>query len=59
MWGSGDAASNASLADGVVLTTAGPWTDAVLALLRHLEKVGWTGAPRPVGSGRAADGRMR
>ena len=46
------------LSDGVVLTPVGPWTDSVLALLRHLECVGWSGAPRPVGSGRAADGRM-
>jgi hypothetical protein len=58
VWGSGDAASHAALSDGVVLTPAGPWTDTVLALLRHLERAGWPGAPRPVGSGRAADGRM-
>ncbi|WP_035850365.1 phosphotransferase [Cryptosporangium arvum] len=28
---------------------AGPWTDAVDALLRHLEQVGFRGAPRPLG----------
>ncbi|WP_199716689.1 phosphotransferase [Micromonospora musae] len=28
---------------------AGPWTDAVDALLRHLHDVGFTGAPRPLG----------
>lgn len=41
-----------------MLKPAGPWTDAVLALLRHLEAVGFAGAPRVVGSGRATDGRM-
>lgn len=28
---------------------AGPWTDAVDALLRHLHDVGFPGAPRPLG----------
>lgn len=41
-----------------MLKPAGPGTDAVLALLRHLEAVGFAGAPRVVGSGRATDGRM-
>ncbi len=32
-----------------VRRNTGPWTPAVHALLRHLEKVGFTGAPRVVG----------
>src|SRR5215469_311995 len=28
---------------------AGPWTPAVLDLLRHLERVGFNAAPRPLG----------
>ncbi|MGK5740929.1 phosphotransferase [Micromonospora sp. URMC 103] len=35
---------------------AGPWTDAVDALLRHLHDVGFPGAPRPLG--RDAQGRQ-
>jgi hypothetical protein len=57
-WGSGAACSDATLADGVVLKTSGPWAGAVIALLRHLEAVGFSGAPRVVGDGFAADGRM-
>jgi aminoglycoside phosphotransferase (APT) family kinase protein len=41
----------------VVLRQAGPWSATTLALLRHLEEVGFTGAPRVVGDGVAADGR--
>jgi GNAT superfamily N-acetyltransferase len=41
----------------VVYKAAGPWTPAVHALLRHLEAVGFTGAPRLVGPGIASDGR--
>ena len=41
----------------IVLRPSGPWTPAVLALLRHLERVGFTAAPRVVGAGRHADGR--
>ena len=41
----------------VVLRPAGPWTPTVHSLLRHLEEVGFTGAPRVVGSGFAPDGR--
>ncbi len=41
----------------MVLRRAGPWSGTVLALLRHLEKVGFTGAPRVVGSGLSDDGR--
>jgi GNAT superfamily N-acetyltransferase len=35
----------------VVIRSAKPWTPAVHALLRHLEAVGFEGAPRVVGSG--------
>jgi hypothetical protein len=50
-WGSGTQAADAVLVDGVVRKTAGPWTPAVFALLRHLEGVGFAGAPRVVGDG--------
>ena len=43
--------------DGVVYRTAGSWSLAVIALLRHLESVGFAGAPRVVGTGFAPDGR--
>ncbi|HVQ96921.1 MAG TPA: phosphotransferase [Mycobacteriales bacterium] len=56
-WGSGDHPARARLRDGVVLRPAGPWSPAVLALLRHLEAVGFDAAPRVVGTGFAADGR--
>jgi Ser/Thr protein kinase RdoA (MazF antagonist) len=41
----------------VVIRQAGPWTPAVLALLRHLEQVGFKAAPRLVGTGLDAAGR--
>ena len=41
----------------VVLRPARPWTRTVHSLLRHLEEVGFSGAPRVVGSGFAPDGR--
>jgi len=40
-----------------VIRDAGPWTPTVHSLLRHLEAVGFAGAPRLVGSGLEADGR--
>jgi hypothetical protein len=40
-----------------VLRKTGPWTPAVHSLLRHLEDVGFTGAPRLVGTGFSSDGR--
>jgi hypothetical protein len=49
--------SRASLRAGVIYRDPGSWSPAVLALLRHLERAGFTGAPRVVGSGFAADGR--
>jgi hypothetical protein len=41
----------------VVIRDTGPWTPAVHALLRHLEEVGFTAAPRLVGAGLDQDGR--
>lgn len=41
----------------VTLRPAAPWTPAVHALLRHLESVGFAGAPKVVGAGFDADGR--
>jgi hypothetical protein len=40
-----------------VLRPAGPWTPAVHALLRHLERVGFDGSPRVVGDGYDEAGR--
>ncbi len=40
----------------LVVRSAGPWAPTVHALLRHLEDVGFGGAPRVVGSGFDADG---
>jgi hypothetical protein len=40
-----------------VLRPAGPWTPAVHALLRHLERVGFRAAPRVVGDGHDDQGR--
>lgn len=57
-WGSGASPSGATLSDGVVLKPGGPWSAAVIALLRHLDEVGFSGAPKVVGDGCAADGRM-
>ncbi|MFS0701969.1 phosphotransferase [Cellulomonas sp. 179-A 4D5 NHS] len=56
-WGNGAQPSRARLRGSTVLRDAGPWSPAVVALLRHFETVGFTGAPRPVGSGFAPDGR--
>jgi hypothetical protein len=55
--GSGSRESNARLLDGVVLRQAGPWSPTVVSVLRHLEEVGFSGAPRVVGNGFADDGR--
>lgn len=41
----------------IVLRPAAPWTPTVHSLLRHLEEVGFAGAPRVVGSGFTPDGR--
>jgi hypothetical protein len=42
---------------GVVLREPRPWSHTVLALLRHLEREGFRGAPRVVGTGFDEDGR--
>ncbi|HEX9064578.1 MAG TPA: phosphotransferase [Streptosporangiaceae bacterium] len=55
--GSAGLPSRASLLAGVVYRDPGPWSPAVLALLRHLERAGFDGAPRVVGGGFAPDGR--
>jgi hypothetical protein len=39
----------------VVVRDTGPWTPAVHTLLRHLERVGFAGAPRLVGDGMDGD----
>src|SRR5260221_1593157 len=57
VWGSGAPQSKARQRAGVVYREAGPWSGAVLALLRHLENAGFAAAPRVVGSGFAAAGR--
>ena len=57
-WGSGSFPSGASRSGEVVLRESGPWTPAVLDLLRHLERVGFERAPRVVGDGYASDGRL-
>jgi hypothetical protein len=48
IWGSGTAVSKAHLRQDVVLHAAAPWSRSVMALLKHLEAVGFEGAPRPV-----------
>jgi hypothetical protein len=57
-YGSGDQIADAVLSDGVVFKKAGSWASGVIALLHHLESVGFEGAPRVVGDGYAADGRL-
>jgi hypothetical protein len=42
---------------GTVLRPAAPWTPAVHALLRHLERAGFEGAPRVIGDGYDDQGR--
>lgn len=65
--GQQDGASEARLAGGgrttvlrrgsMVFRETGPWAPAVHALLRHLERAGFDGAPRVVGAGFDAAGR--
>ncbi|WP_244563978.1 phosphotransferase [Ensifer aridi] len=42
---------------GIVVRETGPWTPAVHALLRHLQEMGFEGAPRVVGEGFDEHGR--
>ncbi len=58
VWGSGAHRPDAELVDGAVLKQPGRWSAGVIALLRHLEDVGFDGAPRVIGDGFAADGRL-
>jgi hypothetical protein len=55
--GEGGRPSKAGRRDGVVFRESGPWSGTTLALLRHLEAVGFSAAPRVMGSGVADDGR--
>jgi hypothetical protein len=48
--------SRAARSGATVRRSAGPWTGTVHALLRHLEDVGFAGAPRVVGDGFDAEG---
>jgi hypothetical protein len=50
-------ASEAHQRDRIVLRESRPWSRSVIALLKHLEQVGFEGAPRAVGDGFAPDGR--
>ena len=58
VWGSGAHRPDAELVDGAVLKQPGRWSAGVIALLRHLEDVGFDGAPRVIGDGFTADGRL-
>jgi hypothetical protein len=42
---------------GIVVRETGPWAPAVHSVLRHLEEVGFEGAPRVVGAGFDEQGR--
>lgn len=57
-WGSGTEAPDAARVRDVLLKSAGSWSPSVISLLQHLEKMGYSGSPRIVGDGYAADGRM-
>lgn len=54
--GSGTQPSRARRKRDVVVRRGGPWSFAVLALLRHYEAVGFDGAPRVVEPGLTAEG---
>jgi hypothetical protein len=47
VWGSGERPSKARRRAGVVYREAGPWSPAVLALLRHETRTGVTGTGFP------------
>lgn len=55
-WGSGSQPSKARRRGNVVVREATASSPTVLALLRHYEAVGFTGAPRVVGSGTTDEG---
>lgn len=54
---SGEKVPNAHLRDGIVLKEAGPWSASVHAFLCHLEREGFAGSPRMLGTGFEDDGR--
>jgi hypothetical protein len=53
----GGGRSTVTRSDDVVLRPSTPSSPTIIALLRHLEQVGYAYAPRIVGSGFTADGR--
>ncbi len=53
----GGGRSRVSRKGNVVLRETGPWATTVHALLRHLARLGFEGAPGVVGSGFDAQGR--
>jgi Phosphotransferase enzyme family len=54
---SGGSRTSVTLRDGVVRRAAGPWSPAVIALLQHLQDVGFEASPAVIGTGFAPDGR--
>ncbi len=46
-----------TLRDGIVYRQPAPWSESVIALLRHLEREGFEYSPRVVGTGFDTDGR--
>ena len=53
----GGGRTTVSRSGDIVLREVGPWASTVHALLRHLEAVGFEGAPRVIGSGFDDQGR--
>ncbi len=58
VWGSGARTPSATVRGDVVFKPAGPWCQAVIDLLHHLERVGFTGAPHVVEDGLDEHGRL-
>ena len=56
-WLDSDERSTVYRRGDVVLRDTGPWASSVHSFLRHLEPVGFEGAPKVVGGGIAEDGR--
>ncbi len=54
---SGGSRTSVTLRDGVVSRAAGPWSPAVISLMRHLQDVGFEASPAVIGTGFAPDGR--
>jgi len=49
--------STVTQSGGVIFRAAAPWSATTMAVLRHLEQVGFAAAPRPIGTGFDAQGR--